>query len=93
MIQRWLRKILLKFLGLEHVAARLDDLERHFVTRRDQAGAPVETLADIPPEKREELRRARKQAGMSWPQRKAYLEATDGETREARPERLPSLVS
>jgi hypothetical protein len=57
---------------------RVEDLERHFVTKRDPAsGAVVETLADVPVEKREKLRRL-STAGMTWPQRKKLLEATDG---------------
>ena len=56
---------------------RLSDLERHFVTRRDANGEPVETLADVPVDKRDELKR-RVPRGMTWQQRKAWLEETDG---------------
>jgi hypothetical protein len=56
---------------------RVLDLERHFVIERNAEGNPTKTLADIPVEKREELRN-RPLRGASWQQRKAWLEATDG---------------
>lgn len=89
-MKRWLRNLVLRFLGLAELEARLQDLERHFVTKRDQAGAPIETLADVPPSKRGELRNP-KRAGMSPQQYVRWLEATDGGTRAPRTERLPSL--
>lgn len=55
--------------------ARIKDLERHFVTKRDETGKVIETLADVPIEKRSPTRTLR---GLSWPQRRALLEATDG---------------
>ena len=61
----------------QDLAARVLDLERHFVTSRDPNGEVTETLADVPVEKREKLR-GRSMRGLSWPQRRALLEATDG---------------
>jgi len=57
--------------------ARLKDLERHFVTKRDASGAPVETLADVPVSERDKLK-GESLKGLSWPQRRAILERTDG---------------
>ena len=88
-LRNWLRNLILRWLGLEDHEGRLKDLERHFVTKRDREGAPVETLADVSLEKRKELK-APRQAGLSWPQRKAYLEATDGERRAPVAERMES---
>ena len=57
---------------------RIEDLERHFVTKRDpQSGAVTETLADVPIEKRKKLKGGQLR-GLSWQQRRAVLEATDG---------------
>lgn len=84
-----IRTLILRWLGLADYEGRLKDLERHFVTKRDQQGAVIETLADIPVEKRKEIKRS-PMAGMSWAQRRAYLEATDGETRAAVPQRIAS---
>ena len=87
----WLKQLILRWLLgdlLERQSARITDLERHFVTKRDQQGMPTETLADVPLEKRKELKR--NMAGMSWPQRKNFLEATDGGRRAVVGERLPS---
>ena len=49
----------------------------HFVTKRDAHGVIVETLADIPFEKRKELKQPNLK-GLSWQQQKAWLEKTDG---------------
>lgn len=64
----------------DELKERVADLERHFVTGRDASGVPTQTLADIPYEQREEMRKRlqKQQRGLSWPQRKALLEATDG---------------
>jgi hypothetical protein len=62
---------------IRNLKLRLSDIERHFVTKRDESGKPVETLADVPISKREELRK-RPMRGMSWPQRREWLERTDG---------------
>lgn len=72
---RWLKKKLASWL-LADIEARVLDLERHFVTRRDSSGAITETLADVPLKDRKE--RQAKLGGMSWAQRRAWLEATDG---------------
>jgi hypothetical protein len=56
--------------------SRIRDLERHFVTKRDEHGAVVETLADIPVEKRNPVRPLR---GMNWQQRKRWLEQESAE--------------
>jgi hypothetical protein len=74
-MMRWLKDRLVRWL-LADIDARLLDLERHFVTRRDQTGKVTETLADVPLKERKE--RTMKMAGMSWAQRRAWLEATDG---------------
>lgn len=60
--------------------ARIKDLERHFVTKRDENGQAVETLADVPVERRKEIK---PRAGMSWDQKRRFLEATDGGRRLA----------
>ncbi len=88
-MKRWLRNFLLRFLGLTDHEERLIDLEKHFVTKRDQQGTPTETLADVPVAQRDRLRTPR-QAGMTPQQRRAWLEATDGGMRAAVPNRLPS---
>jgi hypothetical protein len=84
-----IRKFLLWILGLSDLEERLQDVERHFVTKRDSLGTPTETLADIPVEKRAGLRK-KKQAGLTLFQRRAWLEATDGGTRAPVTERLES---
>jgi hypothetical protein len=85
----WLRTLILGWLGISDHDERLKDIERHFVTKRDESGVPTETLADVPVEKRKDLKKSR-MAGMSWPQQKRYLEATDGGRRAAVGDRLPS---
>jgi hypothetical protein len=85
----WLRQLILKWLGLADYEARMKDVERHFVTKRDTQGTPTETLADVPVKDREKLR-APRTAGMSWQQRRATLEATDGGQRAPLQERMPS---
>lgn len=86
----WFRKLILGWLGLADHDERLKDVERHFVTKRAKDGTPTETLADVPVDKRDKLR-VPKTAGMSWAQRRAYLEATDGGTRAAVAERMESI--
>lgn len=86
-----LKQLLIRWLCgdlLEQYDGRIKDLERHFVTRRDREGMAVETLADVPLEKRKEIKP--RQAGLSWHQRRAYLEATDGERRAPVAERIES---
>lgn len=61
---------------LADIEGRLKDLERHFVTKRDSGGAPIETLADVPLEERKKVKPSLK--GLTWPQRQALLENTDG---------------
>lgn len=62
---------------LAELEGRIADIERHFVTRRDpHTNEPIETLADVPLEKRKERKVSMK--GLSWPQRRALLEETDG---------------
>lgn len=72
----WLRSKIRGWLGIDKLEARMLDIERHFVTRRDDQGQPVETLADVPIEQRKE--RQMKMRGMSMAQRQAWLEKTDG---------------
>lgn len=88
-MKAWLRNLILSWLGIADHQARLLDVERHFITKRDASGVPTETLADVPIEKRNELKKGRS-AGMSWPQRKKWLEATDGGMRAPVGETLPS---
>lgn len=71
-----LRRLILRLLGLEDLADRLKDLERQFVTKRNEQGQIVETLADVPLAERKDRRQ--KMAGMSWQQRQKWYEATDG---------------
>lgn len=85
----WLRNLILRWLGLTDHEGRLLDLEKHFVTKRDQTGQPIQTLADVKLEDRREFRP--RQAGMNWQQRRAVLEATDGGRRAPVEERLPSI--
>jgi hypothetical protein len=72
-----MKKLLQKWLGIQTFEARLIDIERHFVTKRDQHGVITETLADVPFEKRKELKPPNLK-GLSWHQQKAWLEKTDG---------------
>lgn len=72
---RWLKKVLVRWLLSEH-EARLRDLERHFVTKRDADGKPIETLADVPIADRK--KHPLQMRGMTMAQRKAWLEETDG---------------
>jgi hypothetical protein len=72
----WLRSKLRLWLGIDKLEARVLDLERHFVTKRGEAGEILETLADVPIDKRKE--RANKMRGMSIQQRIAWAEKTDG---------------
>lgn len=61
---------------MEELDRRILDIERHFVTKRDATGVPTQTLADVPLAERKI--HAVTQRGMTWPQRKNLLEATDG---------------
>lgn len=72
----WLKRITLWWLGLTDNEARLVDLERHFVTKRDDKGAITETLADVPVHLRKQIKPGLR--GATWQQRKAWNEATDG---------------
>ena len=71
----WLRLKLLNWL-FPDLEARLIDIERHFVTRRDAKGMVTETLADVPVAER--IRRRTGMRGMSVQQRLRWLEVTDG---------------
>ena len=63
---------------LEELEHRVFDIERHFVTRYDpKSGAPAETLADVPVDERKDRIKPRL-AGLTWQQKKAILESTDG---------------
>jgi hypothetical protein len=75
MISRWLRNKITQWI-LADIEGRVKDLERHFITKRNAAGLPLETLADVPLKERKE--RSAQLRGMSMAQRKAHLEATDG---------------
>lgn len=72
----WLTNWFKKLLGITELEAKVRDLERHFVTKRGDNGEVLETLADVPLEKRKE--RAAKPRGMSMAQRIAWAEKTDG---------------
>lgn len=74
---RILRKFIFWLLGVPNLPERLLDLERHFVTKRDEAGRAIETLADLPFEKRKELKERRAKIVGNWPQRRAMLEAQE----------------
>jgi len=72
--------ILLKRINdLEH---RLKDVERQFVTKYAENGAIAETLADVPINERQNIKVIKRPksptAGMSWPQRREWLERTNG---------------
>ena len=58
------------------------DLERQFATKYNDEGKVVETLADVPIENRANVKVLRRpknpMAGMTWPQRREFLERTDG---------------
>ncbi len=71
MLYTWIRRVM----GIDELELRLLDMERHFVTRRTHDGEIVETLADVPLDKRKPLAVIR---GMSMQQRKDFLERTDG---------------
>jgi hypothetical protein len=83
----WLKQIFLRWL-LADVEARLIDLEKHFVTKRNEKGEPIETLADVPLSDR--AARRQKLAGMSMQQRLKWLERTDGGTRVPHVQRVDS---
>jgi hypothetical protein len=61
---------------VDNTHGRLLDVERHFVTKRDEKGNAVETLADVPLEQRKV--RVFSPRGKSWHQIQTYLEATEG---------------
>jgi len=61
---------------LAELRSRITDIERHFVTKRDAAGAPVETLADVPYEQRK--KKPVSLRGTTWAQKRQWLEQTDG---------------
>jgi hypothetical protein len=71
----WLKEVLRGWL-FPDFEERLKDLERHFVTKRNERGMAIETLADVPLKERAERKNRTK--GMTWQQRKQYLEETDG---------------
>jgi len=61
---------------IKELELRILDLERHFVTKRNDKGEVSQTLADVPVTERKTLRSPTR--GMNWAQRKQWLEATDG---------------
>lgn len=71
-----LKNILRKWLGFDEQEKRILDLERHFVTKRDDKGAVLQTLADVPVKDRKEFKPSLR--GMNMQQRRAWLEETDG---------------
>ena len=76
LLMNWLKSKLRKWLGFDDLEARIKDLERHFVTKRNADGGVVETLADVPLHERKE--RQSNMRGMNLEQRKRWLEETDG---------------
>lgn len=50
---------------------RLVDIEKHFVTKRDESGNVIETLADRQKKKFKPTR-------VTWQQTRRFLEVTDG---------------
>lgn len=70
------RKRILTWLGLADHEGRIKDLERHFVIKRDPTtNKVILTLADVPLHERKTPESTK---GMTWQQKKAWLEATDG---------------
>lgn len=72
----WLRAQFRRWLGIDKLEMRVLDIERHFVTKRNAEGQPVETLADVPVEQRK--LKSVSTRGMSMAQRIAWAERTDG---------------
>lgn len=72
--------ILLK--RINDLERRLKDVERQFVTKYAENGAIAETLADVPVNERQNIKVIKRpknpMAGMSWPQRREWLERTEG---------------
>lgn len=65
-----------KFHELEE---RIRDMEKQFAIEFDmQTGKVTKTLADVPVEDREEMRKKKSLRRATWQQRKEFLEATDG---------------
>lgn len=73
---KYLRNFILRWLELSDHEGRLKDVEWHFVVKRDAAGLPIETLADVPLADRKSLNTKRR--GMSVEQRRQWMEQTDG---------------
>jgi hypothetical protein len=69
-------------LAIDALEQRLRDVERQFAVEYDDAGKVVKTLADVPPTERANVKVLKHprnpMLGMSWPQRRRWLEATDG---------------
>ena len=67
---------------IDMLKKRVKDLERQFAIEYDDSGHVVKTLADVPMAERPNVKVIRKPksplSGLSWPQRKAMLEKTDG---------------
>jgi hypothetical protein len=69
-------------LSIDALEQRLRDVERQFAVEYDDAGKVVKTLADVPPTERANVKVLKHprnpMLGMSWPQRRRWLEVTDG---------------
>lgn len=69
-------------LELDSLRKRIKDLERQFAIEYDDAGKVTKTLADVPVTERANVKVIRRPkhptAGMSWPQRREWLERTEG---------------
>lgn len=62
----------------QELTGRIEAIEKHFVVERDAKGAITKTLADVPYRERRSLKKNINFRGTSWPQRRAWLEATEG---------------
>lgn len=64
---------------LHELEERIRDMEKQFAIEFDmQTGKVTKTLADVPVEDREEMRKKKTLRRATWSQRQAVLEATDG---------------
>jgi hypothetical protein len=70
------------FAELDLLRKRIKDLERQFAVEYDDTGKVTKTLADVPIPERGNVKVIKKprnpMAGMTWDQRRRWLEMTDG---------------
>ena len=76
------RTVVSLFAELDLLRKRIKDLERQFAVEYDDAGKVTKTLADVPIPERANVKVIKKprnpMAGMTWDQRRRWLEMTDG---------------